>query len=450
VGRVLMLVPHEPDDDPRIGWAAALCAEVARTDVLGIMWATEKPEREYDGAIYVERVGIGEHSSEASRWLSSVCNRLSALGPATRYEAREGRPLEAGAGAEAARQLGSGLLRRLFDRLTAMLDHQLGGLIRFLAAFSYGAVLVSALYRRGRAISVVPGVIVCHDLYALVPAIRLKRRFGCPVVYDSHEYWPQADLIGPPWQTRVLGWLEGAYARRADVVITVSPPLARQLGTQYRLRDVLSVPNAEPFRPDIRPSCARRPAWPVRFLLQGRVAPGRGIDALLRTWISLDDERAVLCLRCPDTPYLSQLRDEFGAAIARERIVLLPPVREHELIPAAAECDVGVIPYVGPNLNHVFACPNKLSQYMHAGLAILSNRLDFIAEVIRRYDCGLTYDAASPATFAACVRQLAGDLERLHAMKSNAYRAVVTEFNWETQSRPYRTAVEALCRERCT
>ena len=61
------------------------------------------------------------------------------------------------------------------------------------------------------------------------------------------------------------------------VVITVTPQLARQLQSVYDLPEVLSVPNAEPLAPVQRLPEPRPGSQVVRFLLQGRVGPGRGV-----------------------------------------------------------------------------------------------------------------------------------------------------------------------------
>src|SRR5436853_489350 len=61
-------------------------------------------------------------------------------------------------------------------------DRYVGGGMHFLSHALQLQILIDAMWRRVRAISVVPRVVVCHDLFALVPAIRLKRMFGCPVI----------------------------------------------------------------------------------------------------------------------------------------------------------------------------------------------------------------------------------------------------------------------------
>jgi glycosyltransferase involved in cell wall biosynthesis len=115
-------------------------------------------------------------------------------------------------------------------------------------------------------------------------------------------------------------------------------------------------------------------------------------------------------------------------------------------VSAARFADIGIIPYMGPNLNHEFCCPNKLSQYMQAGLAILANRLTFVREVIERYQCGMVYDAREAETLVQAVRHLAEHRDILGAMKRRARERAVKEINWSVQSADYRMAIERMFR----
>jgi glycosyltransferase involved in cell wall biosynthesis len=208
---------------------------------------------------------------------------------------------------------------------------------------------------------------------------------------------------------------------------------------------VQAVPNAEPLAQTSLPSCHRPLTYPLKFLLQGRVVPGRGIEELLDAWRLLEDSRAVLILRVPPNAYLSYLCSKYRKAIDKGHIILASPVEEAELVTAASSADVGVIPYPGPNLNHVYACPNKLSQYMQAGLAILGNAdLEFVSEIINRQQCGVIYKAAEPDTLMEAVHHLIQQTDRLQAMKTCAYEYARVEFNWEKQSESYKKIIEQL------
>ena len=437
-----MLSTGDPSHDPRITWAAQTLSELAATHVLGAVWPAAAEYRTYDDGIYVERFSVAVNASAAALRRYGRLGFLN-LSPAVKgYVAREGRPPQSTDEPGAAARVGA--------FLRSQLEHQKGAAARFVADWAgYYAAIAGAIYRRARSVPVAPDVIVALDLYALPAAEALRRRLGCRLVYDSHELWPYADLLAQPWESHVVGRLEGALLRYADGVITVSPQIARELERMYGLPAVEVVPNAAPVEAGVAPSSARAPSTPVRFLLQGGVAPGRGVDLLLEAWRGVEPSRAVLYLRCPETAYLAALRERFDDLVLSGSVEFLSPVDPSQLVGAATFADVGVIPYVGPNPNHLYCCPNKLSQYMQAGLAILTNDLPFVRSVVERYDVGTTYAAERPASLRQAVGALTGNLERLGAMKTRARDAAVSTYNWASVSGPYASVVErALARRR--
>ena len=422
--RTLVLVPHEPTLDPRVMWVTDLCRSLGRTDVLGSTFSTELQAREFDGLVYTERVNIGESASPRTLRRAARRAAWSYWRPMQNYIATEGRPVEAS------------LRRRA--------EIELGALIRHLANSASYDLLTEALYRRARALSVPPRLIVCHDIFALAAGVRLKGLFGSRLLYDSHEFWPEADLIGRPWQARLVQREEARLIRQADVVVTVTPPLARHLEELYGIANVLSVPNATPFEPAATGTPRPRRRDRFRFLVQGRAAPRRGFDELLTAWRSVDDPRAVLQLRCPKDPYLGVLMERYSDLISSGRVEVLDPVGENELVAAATAADVGIITYPAGSIEHRYACPNKLSQYMHAGLAVLANDLPFVNGVVERADCGDRFDIDDPASLVAAVRRFVDNPGRLREMKRNAHAAGRSWFNWEVQSIPYGEALEQL------
>jgi glycosyltransferase involved in cell wall biosynthesis len=287
--------------------------------------------------------------------------------------------------------------------------------------------------------------VICHDIYARAAGVRLKKLYGCPIIYDSHELWPEADPIAENWEKKVTTWIERWLIRNANTVITVTPQIARRLEDLYGISRPLTVPNAEPFHNTIAPSYKRPTSLPLNFLYQGGVAPGRGIEELIELWSQVEEDRAILTLRAPENDYYAYLQTKFKKEINNGRIIISSPVNEDQLVQVACSADVGVIPYRGPNLNHIYGCPNKLSQYMQAGLAILCNAdMEFVSGMIKRYECGLTYHVDRPESLIAIIQSWVNDPERLQSMKKNAYKAARTEFNWEVQSANYYQAIYDL------
>lgn len=459
--RILMLVPYEPEEDCRIKWVTQICAQIGKTDVISSVYSTNKQVKEYDGIVYLERTLIDASSSVLAKTIGKISLFiLSRLELTHQYIQQRAKFLElknVNESWKSLKTINQGLeqfnlllsLIKLFINkaaysITKTINNQLGNFLYFWALLGSYSPVISTLHRRGKAVSVIPKLIICHDTYALLPAVLLKRIYRCPVIYDSHEFWPEANLFAQKWQVNLAAFIEGNLIRHADVVITVSPQLARHLENQYGIKEVLSVPNAEPFTSSIAPSCDRPLSSPLQFLLQGRVAPRQGIEELLEAWSQLEDERAILNLRCSQNDYLTYLCAKFSKPLEAGRIIILPPVAEEELVSAASAADVGIIHTLGSNLNHVYACPHMLSQYMQSGLAILSHNLEFVSEVINRYKCGLIYDTANLGSFVNAVQFLINHPENLQDMKRNAYESAKSEFNWQVQSASYKNSIEHL------
>lgn len=426
------MVPHPPWADPRVMWSIALCGDTARSDVLAVRHQPEDvPARTYANGVYTELVEPMEYASARARGAARRLTQLWLKPRVQAYREREGRPPAGVAG------------RR--RRLRAWADHHLAAAQRLAANLASYNVLTSALARRASAVSVAPTLLVCHDLYALAAAARVKRRLQCRILYDSHEFWSDADLLAQPWQRWLMAGIERRLIRRADAVVTVTPQLARKLERLHGLRGVLSVPNARPtgMAPVRR---RRRSSGPVRFVFHGHLHSRRGIEGLLEAWVGLQDLPVELYLRCYESEYLESLRDNYPGLFSSRRVRLLPTVPDSELVEATRFADVGVIPYPRNLDSHRYACPNKLAEYLQAGLAVLTNDLDFVRDLVTEHSCGAVYDSSRPETVTEAVRSLASDRLRLREMQDNAYRLGTEHFNWESVSGPYREAVTRLAR----
>ena len=86
---------------------------------------------------------------------------------------------------------------------------------------------------------------------------------------------------------------------------------------------------------------------------------------------------------------------------------------EAELVSAAAQADVGIIPYDHAMNGNKYACPNKLSQYMSGGLPILTTELDFVASLVRRQDLGAVFSFTGQPSLAKATSLFVEDRVKL-------------------------------------
>ncbi|HEX6702861.1 MAG TPA: glycosyltransferase, partial [Gaiellaceae bacterium] len=96
------------------------------------------------------------------------------------------------------------------------------------------ARMTSGRYRTGRILGRFD-VVHANDLDTLPAAWLLARASGARLVYDAHELYTEQEPDPPRLHRAVARGLEGALARRADAVVTVSEPIADELQHRFRL-----------------------------------------------------------------------------------------------------------------------------------------------------------------------------------------------------------------------
>jgi glycosyltransferase involved in cell wall biosynthesis len=94
--------------------------------------------------------------------------------------------------------------------------------------------------------------------------------------------------------------------------------------------------------------------------------------------------------------------------------------------------------------NDELVFPNKLFEYLMAGLAVAVPRLPGMAPFVDGEATGLTYEPGRPEELGDALTRLAQDPARLEELRGRARRLAVERFNAEAQ----RPALEAVWRRR--
>jgi glycosyltransferase involved in cell wall biosynthesis len=287
-----------------------------------------------------------------------------------------------------------------------------------------------------RGASARPDAVHAHDAAMLLPGLLAARRSGAKLVYDSHELATGVPYRGRSWAAVVTA-IERLGAPRADGVITVSDGIAAELKRRYRLaraptvvRNVpdLPPPGARPA-PDLREQLAIGDSPLV--LHQGALAAGRGGETLLRAVAMLDGVH--LLFLGATGPYAERLRASAAAAGIAARTHMLPPVPPEGLLSYTAQADVGVSLLEDDCDNHRMALPNKLFEYVAAGLPVVVADLPEAATLVRERGIGWCADPADPESVASALRSALA--ARGDAGLRRRLAAARRDLRWEPESR---------------
>jgi len=282
----------------------------------------------------------------------------------------------------------------------------------------------------GMAASWRPQVCHAHDLDTLQAAAEAAERSGARLVYDAHELWSEQHYFASQEEVDYWEELEARLAPRADRVLTVNESISGELERRHGLTGVLPLLNCprlvtpgEERRGRLRELSSGRPV----ALFQGGYMADRGLEELVVA-ASLQ-ERVVVALRGYGEREMD-LREL--AARHGDRVLFLPPVPASEMVEGSAEADIGVIPYLPTCLNNYLCTPNKLFEYMMAGVAVAGADVPELRRFIGGEDLGTVFDPRSPRDLARALEDLA-EPERLAGCAARARRAAEERFNWERE-----------------
>lgn len=247
-----------------------------------------------------------------------------------------------------------------------------------------------------------PDVVHAHDAAMLVPGIVGARLARARLVYDTHEL-----ATGVPYRER--GWallvraIERLIAPRGAAVITVSDGIADRLQELYPLRRRPAViRNVTALQAGgaggLRSRLGIGSEVPL-VLHQGAPAPDRGCEQLVEAVARLDGVWLAF-LGDPEPGYeerLSRLIDLRGVG---DRVRQLPSVRLEDLLANTAEADVGVTLLQDTCENHRLALPNKLFEYVAAGIPVVAAALPETQRLVERYGIGWCVRPDDPEALA--------------------------------------------------
>lgn len=275
--------------------------------------------------------------------------------------------------------------RRTFIRCPRKLFRHSDGFVPKLVKTLEWSVRVLASMRGKK-----PDCINAHSLAVLPLCYLASRMTGARLVYDTHEL--ETETTGYKGMRQRLGRLvERLLIHRCDAVFTVSDMIADWYETRYGIQRPTVVRNIPQFQAPKIPSSDRDafrtklsiPTEAVLFIYQGGFISGRGIERLLKIFGTLPTSHQLLCMGS------GPLQDTVALAAERHgNIHLLPSVPPQQVLAYTGIADVGICLTDKSCLSHDFSLPNKIFEYMQAGLPFIVNPLAEQKRLVESQGCG--------------------------------------------------------------
>lgn len=279
-----------------------------------------------------------------------------------------------------------------------------------------------------------------HDENALPAcylAARLRRK---PLIFDAHELPLENNPNFTRWRrlTALAKRLFAAALPYCTGIIATSAPTVQAIRQDYHISDITLVRNFPPYRGVQRSERLRQHLGlnqEVRLaLFQGYLQPNRGLNWLVQAAPFLDPNIVIIIMGQDQRGTKAQLEALIAEKRVADRVKIIPAVPYAELLDWTASADIG-LNLVSPNYAKAgkVMLPNKLFEYLMAGLPILTSSSDSVSEFITAYDVGRFIDSLEPEHISTAINEMLADKEALTLMSRNGLEAAKNELNWEKE-----------------
>jgi glycosyltransferase involved in cell wall biosynthesis len=274
-----------------------------------------------------------------------------------------------------------------------------------------------------------PVLVHANDYNTMWIGVAAKRFFRSRLVYDAHELWPDRDGRAE-WRPWLLG-SEFLFIRVADATLTVSPGVARVIASRYHVRQPIVVRNIPEYRHDAL-SQPRRPDQPPQAVYVGVLAPSRGLEDAVEALAAVPELRLRL-IGSGDACYALQLAQRAEAAGAGDRFEIQAAVPPAHVTRAIVGADIGLVLIQPTSLSHRMSLPNKLFEYVAAGVPVIATDLPVLGPLVHKEGIGEIVPPGNIAAVAQAMRRLAEPARGAEARKH--VRAFAERVSWERERR---------------
>lgn len=291
--------------------------------------------------------------------------------------------------------------------------------------------------------------IYANDLPCLKPAIILKSKLNCKVIYDSHEiYIETLNQFFPINSVGIKKWIikfllffmrktgtrcEAKLVKKVDYFITVGNGLKQYFEKQYNLQNILVLMNLPDKPININPvnlaQLCKFNSNNFILIYQGVLNHGRGLNLLIESMQFVNENIKLIILG--DGILENSLKKLVTDLKLNEKIRFLEKVDSKVLLnyTAGANCGINLLePF---NLSKEFAAPNKLFEYINAGIPVIASYSFENDLVFKQFQIGLQ-TKNNPHSISEIINQIS--ITDTSIFKQNCILASEI-YNWSSQEK---------------
>lgn len=281
------------------------------------------------------------------------------------------------------------------------------------------------------------------DLYhfhdpELVPVGLILQALKAPVIYDVHEEtgkslqtreWIPVSIRPPVG--KIFDHIDRFASRFLAGVISATPAISRHFnGMSRRHSLVQNFPHAN----ELSVPCSRDPHGnrPKQFAFVGKITAVRGIREMVDATEIVSKQHSTARLSLAGSFSGAGLQSEVENRPGWRKLDFKGWCNRRQVSEMLSHARAGLVVF-HPAPNHIQAQPNKLFEYMSAGIPVIASDFPLWREIIEGVGCGLLVDPKDPTAIAEAMTWILNHPTKAEEMGERGRDAVQDRLNWEKE-----------------
>lgn len=272
-------------------------------------------------------------------------------------------------------------------------------------------------------------LLLSNDLDTLLPNYLISKIFAVKLIYDSHEFFTEVpELIDRPRVKSFWLFIEKMIFPKLKNVLTVNDKLAEIYTEKYAV-PVTVIKNV----PFIRHSTASEPTKFRKtnkriIIYQGAINMGRGLELMIDTMPKLEKYLLVII---GDGDVFQQLKRQVAKLGLEKKVVFLGKILPKDLPAYTESADLGISLEENIGLSYRYSLPNKIFDYIQAGIPVLASDLPLYNQLMQAFKIGEILRNRDPENLASLIDEIYAN----KASYKESLQKAADLYNWKVEKK---------------
>lgn len=270
-----------------------------------------------------------------------------------------------------------------------------------------------------------------HDPELSRIGVKLKKK-GKKVIYDTHEDLPRQIYGKPylkdfikPFLARFIEWQENKAAKKFDYICSATPFIRNRFKEiNKNTIDINNFPIINELNLEV--------SWENKknkVSYAGGISEIRGIKELVKA-IEISKYK----LNLAGSFSSDNLKNDVEKIKGWEKIEFHGLLSREDMAKMLSESKAGIVTFL-ESPNHVNAQPNKIFEYMSAGLPVIASNFKLWKEIVEGSECGICVNPESPKQISEAIAKIIENDEIAKQMGEKGVKAVKEKYNWANEEK---------------